>query len=395
MTQPKYLSPRALTLTYLVALMAIGLIVAGGNLVASAYLDRQEDDARTLNLAGRQRVLYMTISREALLAAKGEEVARRRQACQRLRRAVNEWDRVHQGLVNGDPDLGLRALSSSRTRSLLERLEDSRRAILEAAQALIKTNDDCRTDMAMLPRILDHGDNYLPLMDRLVFLYAQESRERVDSLRQAELVLDGITLLGLAAVGWFVFRPMVRRIDDGLGQLRAAAEVYEDLSLTDELTELANRRAMDQHLAEEWRRAAREGHTLSLVMLDVDRFKQYNDTYGHVQGDRALQAVATVLAASARRPGDLAVRYGGEELALVLPGADLRAAAGLAEQLRRQVQALAIPHRASGVEPVLTVSLGVASLAPGLTADPASLINAADEALYRAKQAGRNRVETA
>lgn len=395
MTQPKSLSPRALTLTYLAALVVIGLIVMAGNLVASAYLDRQENDARTVNLAGRQRMLYLTISREALLAAVGEQVAQRRQACQRLQRAVAEWDRVHLGLVHGDSDLGLAALANPRARALLERLEESRRSILAAAQELIKTSEDCHADKALLPRILDQGDDYLPLMDRLVFLYAQESQGRVEALRQAELILDGITLLGLVAVGWFVFRPMVGRIADGLGQLRAAAEAYEDLSLTDQLTDLANRRAMDRHLDEEWRRAAREGHTLSLVMLDVDRFKQYNDTYGHVQGDRALQAVAKVVAATARRPGDLAVRYGGEELALVLPGAGLRAATGLAEQMRRAVQELAIPHCASGVKPVLTVSLGVASLQPGRDLEPASLIKAADDAMYRAKQSGRNRVETA
>ncbi|MFZ5586203.1 MAG: diguanylate cyclase domain-containing protein [Thermodesulfobacteriota bacterium] len=387
--------PRRLTQTYLAALTLIGLMVLGGNLVTMAYLDRQADDARTINLAGRQRMLYLTISQEAWLAAQGEEVVQRRQACQRLRLALAEWDRVHQGLVRGDAELGLTALASPQARELLGRLEHSRRAILTAAQDLIANNGDCRDGGRRLPEIMAHGESYLPLMDRLVFIFDQESRARVVNLRRAEMALDGLTVLGLALVGLFIFRPMVRRIQDDLALLEGQAASFQDLSLTDELTGLANRRAMDQHLEREWRRAAREGHSLSLVMLDVDRFKQYNDAHGHLQGDRALQAVAGVVAAAARRPGDLAARFGGEELALVLPGANLAAARGLAEQVRRQVRRLGLPHPASGVQPVLTASLGVASLNPGPVVDVKRLLGAADRALYLAKQGGRDRVEAA
>lgn len=395
MTISREVKPRTLTLTYLAALALIGLIVLAGNLVATAYLDRQEDDARTINLAGRQRMLYLTISQEAMLAAKGEEVAQRRQACHRLRRALAEWDRVHQGLLKGDSALGLTAMTSPRTRRFLEHLEESRLAILNAAQDLIASSDDCQAGQRLLPGIIANGEKYLPLMDQLVFAFDQESRARVDDLRRTEMTLDGLTVLGLLLVGLFIFRPMVARIGRNLTELTAAAEAFQDLSLTDGLTGLANRRAMDQHLAREWRRAAREGHCLSLVMLDVDRFKQYNDDHGHLQGDEALRAVARVMAQAARRPGDLAVRYGGEELALVLPGADLKAATGLAEQVRRQVRELGLAHPSSGVAPVLTVSLGVASLGPHGPADWGGLLRAADAALYRAKQTGRDRVEAA
>ncbi|QBE65509.1 diguanylate cyclase domain-containing protein [Pseudoduganella lutea] len=173
-------------------------------------------------------------------------------------------------------------------------------------------------------------------------------------------------------------------------QMVRQRRMLEHLAHVDGLTELANRRRFDEVFEAEYQRARRRDTPLSLALLDIDSFKQYNDHYGHPAGDRALRAVARTADAFVRRPGDLAARYGGEELVLLMPETDAAHARGLADRLRDALNRLAIAHVASPVAPVLTVSVGGATLLPG--EDTAALFAAADAHLYRAKQAGRNRV---
>lgn len=176
-------------------------------------------------------------------------------------------------------------------------------------------------------------------------------------------------------------------------QLKEANETLQRLSDQDALTGVANRRSFDAHLANEWNRAAREQTPLSLVMLDIDYFKRFNDQYGHPRGDDCLRQVARTLAAPLKRPGDLIARYGGEEFVILLPWTGLAGAVGLAEKLRGLVEALQIPHAQSLAADHVTISLGAACTIPKRSAPAESLIEAADQALYLAKERGRNRVE--
>jgi diguanylate cyclase (GGDEF)-like protein len=180
-------------------------------------------------------------------------------------------------------------------------------------------------------------------------------------------------------------------------------EVLRRLTSTDALTGIANRRAFDQELEREWRRATRARTPLALLMVDVDCFKPYNDTRGHPAGDACLRAVAQALAGATRRAGDLVARYGGEEFVVLLPQATTDEAERLAQHMCEAVQALDMPHGASVAGPNVTVSIGVGSVVPawfGQEADshdgaPAGrLLEAADQALYQAKEAGRNRYAT-
>ncbi len=163
------------------------------------------------------------------------------------------------------------------------------------------------------------------------------------------------------------------------------------LSSLDGLTGIPNRRQFDEMLALEWSRMAREKLPLSLIILDVDHFKLYNDRYGHLAGDSALRRVAAALAALLRRPADMVARYGGEEFAAILPGTNLDGARVVAENMRQTVANLGIEHLDSPLERVVTVSLGVSSVIPLPGCMPADLLQAADQGLYQAKQAGRNR----
>lgn len=166
----------------------------------------------------------------------------------------------------------------------------------------------------------------------------------------------------------------------------------EELSYQDGLTGVANRRLLDSVLESEWASAKRAGQPLSFIMLDIDCFKQYNDHYGHLAGDDCLRRVAHVVEASAARPRDLLARFGGEEFALVLPETDLQAACQVAERCRAALGDAAIPHRASDVSHLVTVSMGVATAFPAEGGSSASLIEQADRRLYRAKQSGRDRI---
>ncbi len=164
------------------------------------------------------------------------------------------------------------------------------------------------------------------------------------------------------------------------------------LTHSDGLTGLANRRCFDEYVNAEWHRAVREQTRLGLLMIDVDNFKSYNDCYGHVPGDDVLKLVASTINENACRPGDLAVRFGGDEFALVLPMTSPDGVRALGERVRMQIETLAIPHDGASDAEVLTLSVGGAAIVP-LQGEPvAKLIMAADNALYRAKHNGRNRV---
>jgi diguanylate cyclase (GGDEF)-like protein len=171
----------------------------------------------------------------------------------------------------------------------------------------------------------------------------------------------------------------------------ASSERFAQLAFTDSLTGIANRRRFDEAFAREWPRAMRENVRLGLLMIDLDFFKSFNDSYGHQSGDLCLQRVAHALHDCVKRPADLVARYGGEEFVALLPGTDAAGATALAEEMRAAIAELAIPHEGSSLARV-SLSIGVAGETPSPSVPPESLLQAADDALYRAKLDGRNRV---
>jgi diguanylate cyclase (GGDEF)-like protein len=208
-------------------------------------------------------------------------------------------------------------------------------------------------------------------------------------------------LLAAVAVRWRMAgaanreRELVRIVEEKTTDLRRANGDLLRLSSLDPLTGLANRRVFDQTLEKECARAQRNLSALSLVIVDVDHFKALNDTEGHQRGDEYLAQVGVELSRLARRQVDVAARYGGEEFALVLPETNAEDAARIGESVRLAIAGRKLPHPASPVAPVLTVSVGVSTMATGRWSSPEQLLAAADGALYRAKRGGRNRVESA
>lgn len=182
------------------------------------------------------------------------------------------------------------------------------------------------------------------------------------------------------------------KIKQQSSELQEANTALQLLSLKDPLTNIWNRRHLDKSLDLEWRRGTRLGKKISLIFIDIDCFKAYNDCYGHPVGDICLKQVAKVLEQSCKRAGDLVARYGGEEFVVILPNTEEGEALVVAESIRVSVEKIRIPHKDSLISEYVTISLGVATMVPSIESSPKDLIKAADKALYEAKTEGRNRV---
>lgn len=183
-----------------------------------------------------------------------------------------------------------------------------------------------------------------------------------------------------------------RALEVSREQLAEANRTLQRLSSLDGLTGIANRRSFDGTLSKEWNRALRSGKPISLLMLDIDSFKLYNDYYGHQGGDDCLKKVATALTSAIRRGADFLARYGGEEFSAILPDTDKKGALKVAEEMHRSIKSQKIEHAKSKVCDTVSISIGVASLIPQKDTQPEILVAAADQALYKAKEEGRDRI---
>ncbi|WP_455209058.1 diguanylate cyclase [Kaarinaea lacus] len=181
-----------------------------------------------------------------------------------------------------------------------------------------------------------------------------------------------------------------RKLGELQKELQRSNAELQKLTCMDGLTCIANRRRFDDFIRKECLRSARDETTISLILIDIDYFKLYNDNYGHLKGDECLQQVASTLQKAVQRPADLVARYGGEEFAVVLPSTDAVGAIKIADSLRHAVEALELPHAYSPLTNIITISMGIACKVANEKTSPADLIEMADEALYEAKNAGRN-----
>lgn len=210
-------------------------------------------------------------------------------------------------------------------------------------------------------------------------------------------VQDEVRGLELGAVDFIVkpINPVIvkARVNTHL-TLKQQSDILRSFALLDGLTGVANRRKFDEELERDWRKCMRDQAALSVIMIDVDHFKRFNDRYGHLQGDAGLQAVAMALRGVIKRPYDLLARYGGEEFACILPSTGLTEAVNIAERMQASVRALRLEHLDSAVDQILTISLGVATAVPNDEITSNSLVAEADRQLYQAKQAGRARVSS-
>jgi diguanylate cyclase (GGDEF)-like protein/PAS domain S-box-containing protein len=239
-----------------------------------------------------------------------------------------------------------------------------------------KTVDFC---VAQSQSGVDHEADYRALTSDGDYVWI---RDVVHVVRRADGSVE-------ALVGFMFDITARKQSEDKILQLQRELEV---LSYRDSLTGVANRRMFDTLYPVEWAKARATGEPLSLVVIDIDYFKQYNDHYGHVQGDECLRRVAQALDAGAFRSRDLCARFGGEEFILLLPATDEAAARNVAERCRKLLAQKDLPHARSGVGRTVTISLGVGTIVPGAQDDPNVFLDRIDRRLYQAKSAGRDRV---
>jgi len=313
--------------------------------------------------------------------------ARSRTMAMRLTTALRRGERELRAVIDGTTDL------------IITFGEDGRLILTNRTFRKVLGYDELETGSATVFDVV-HPDSR-PAFELAVRREADEGvSRRVETVFMSRM---GATIEVEGALSFFVEneRRVTRAIFRDVSSRRqaerallAANEALERLATTDAMTGLCNRRVLDDRLAEEVARARRNGTELSVVLLDVDCFKLYNDHYGHLQGDECLKQVGACLRSVARRAGELAARFGGEEFALILPGSNAKVAAELAARARDRIESLAIPHAKHPLG-VVTASLGVASLDRHTMLDAKALVGAADAALYRAKIGGRNRVELA
>jgi len=268
-------------------------------------------------------------------------------------------------------------------RAAFPRSADARRpgaAITDILQAVMRNGE--RIDVGP-----DAGEDWIETEAAQLFMTHDSDIPMFDGrwLRQrTRLAADGSALVVVSDI------TSMKHSEERLTQL---AMKMKGLADTDALTGIANRRVFNEAISEEFARARRAESALSLLLIDVDHFKAYNDTYGHLEGDNCLRMIGEVLRSIAKRPCDLAARFGGEEFAILLPGTDRDGAVRLAKMLRSALHRRAIPHSESS-KTIVTVSIGVANILDRF-ATPAELVAAADRALYAAKKHGRDRIEAA
>ncbi len=296
-------------------------------------------------------------------------------------------------------------------RALIDTLSDNI-AVIDAKGELLFVNSSWRRfgdDNGQPQPAPAHPHNYLRVCDAAAATGDSHGRQAAAGLRallsgrHGEFVLE-YPCHGPGEQRWFLMSaqrlqwdgpPLFVIAHKDITRRKLAEQAAERLSLTDRVTQLANRRHFDQFLHREWRARARRHEPLGLIMLDIDHFKLFNDRYGHPAGDECLRQVADALKQFAQRPQDLSARYGGEEFALVLGDVDTQPARHIAAQILDAVHELHIPNEDSPTAPYLTVSLGVAATRPGPRQDESELLEAADAALYRAKSDGRDRIALA
>jgi diguanylate cyclase (GGDEF)-like protein len=177
-------------------------------------------------------------------------------------------------------------------------------------------------------------------------------------------------------------------------KVEADNQELQYLARFDELTKIANRRYFDEYILQEWQTLEQAQLPLSIIFCDVDYFKSYNDSYGHLAGDQCLQSIASAIRAAIKRPEDLATRYGGEEFAIILPRTSSIGATEVAKRIQANIAELKIPHTNSSVNLYITLSFGIATITPNANLSYSHLVNVADQALYWAKIEGRNRIVT-
>ena len=400
---PKNNHTQRLVRWHLTALGLLAALSAAGQIAAQTAMHRPQADVSASVQAARQQTLGQRLVLSALAIQASETPAQRTLWETNLRETADLWKQSAQTLPRTNAAVNAR----------LAETQPAQEAMLDAAHGLLAAlppdTSSQKVDLSRyLTPLFQNQKPYQDGMEIAAAAYSRESAAHLAALRGLQIGFCALTLLTLAALGALALRTgrgaigqaiaaltdmeeNTAELNAALGeadrQVAAMRETLENLSTIDALTNLKNHRAFQEQLDREMGRALRHGQPLSLLLLDIDRFKSYNDSYSHTEGDQALRLVSDILKETARA-SDVPARYGGEEFAIILTETDMMGAVVLGERLRQAVAS------ADGLQRPLTASIGIATLTPNIFS-VAGLIAQADRALCHAKGDGRNRVSHA
>ena len=378
------------TSEYIFALSIVALLFISTYIIVQYTIATEKSSSFLINTSGKQRMLSKEIALKSIQLVNDDSRSSREKLRTDILAAAHQMELVHKQLITSDLT-SIRSIYFGPATSLDYQVF---RYTNEAAILAQLPDNELTNDDPHYKYILDESsDNFVDLLDSVVKQFQQESERKILLLQRIETYSLIIALLVLLSEALYIFRPMVKTIEKEKNELIEINRELERVCFMDGLTKVANRRYFDEYMQQEWNRSVREKMPLSLIMIDIDQFKMYNDTYGHLVGDDCLKQVARKLGDIIKRPTDLVARYGGEEFAVIIPNSDLDGARHVAEELRTGIEQLKIPHANSSVSEFVTVSLGVSTDGPEKYNGISFLISNADEALYKAKHLGRNNVQ--
>jgi len=377
---------RHVTLVYVAALSLIALLSVGTHLIADTIIHREEETAKVVNVSGRQRMLSQRIAELSLELSLPGEATARSELLERLRAATQLMADSHQALTHGSAAFGISAEHSPAVHDIyygdVYHLDQQVESYLAMATAYLNLPQGARAGGPELQGLLAAAHQpILAALDAAVKQYERDSEESIHRLRRVMLAMMLAMLSALAAEAFFIFRPLFARLRKSQHNLLEAAR-------TDPLTGCMNRRHILEVAGREFARTRRYRSPLTVLMLDIDRFKAINDTWGHAAGDEAIMSFTREILAGIRSC-DMFGRVGGEEFVVILPETALEQGVAVAEKLRSRIAAQPVVH--AGKEFSMTVSIGAAAARPEDTAFFETM-GRADRRLYEAKAAGRNRV---
>lgn len=376
------------TQKYLLALCSTAILLVIITLTTHYNIELQKDNALMINQSGKQRMLVKEIALKSLQMTSNPAPGTEDRLKDELLTALTQLQKNHSEMSRSEiPEVKTIYFSSPKS------LDHQIRHYIGEGLIIAKmpAEELARQNPRVESLLLAASGDLLTALDEVTYLFQLESEQKTIKLlriAQGSLV---IALLVLLLQGLYIFRPMIHTIEQEKRKLIKLNEDLERQASVDGLTGVANRRHLDEFANRELLRSVREKTPLAVIMADIDYFKAYNDSYGHLAGDECLKKVAHALTEAVRRPTDLVARYGGEEFSIVLPNTDFSGMALIAEACRKRVENLAISHNGSLVSEVVTISLGVAGI-NRVQKNTESLFAAADCALYKAKNSGRNKV---
>ncbi|HEX6143955.1 MAG TPA: EAL domain-containing protein [Geminicoccaceae bacterium] len=381
-----------MTRRYLIALCIIALLSITAFSGTRLIIRHQDENFTVINVASRQRMLTQEIANLALRMAVHEDPATRARARVGLGRAINVMERSHRALIHGDAEYGLRAESRSALRRMyfappleLDLLVSD--FLLSAASLTALADGSIEPDHADLRRVRDAAaGRLLRALDIAVTRYEEAAAREVEDLRRAELAVLLVTLLVLVLVALLIFRPMVARFRLEAHRFLESQDALERVAHHDELTGLPNRTLFQLRLEMALAQARRDGTLTAVLQLDLDHFKDVNDTLGHAAGDRLLSEIASRLT-EMLRDTDTVARVGGDEFALILTG--LKSPHQVVPVAEKIVEAIGRPVDHGDHAVHTSASIGI-TLFPSDDEEPEQLLKNADIALYQAKAQGRN-----